>query len=166
MPAKLARCMVNLARPRRKDLLMDQCCGAGSFLIEAGLLGCRVLGFDAKRRMAKGCLRNLKAYNIDFEGVAVADAKNLPLTSAGCIVTDPPYGRSASTLGSTTKAIVEDFLGKWSATAGKGELMCIASPKTVQVGEIAQTHKVKHVESHFVHVHRSLTREIAVLEKL
>ncbi|MFX1495827.1 MAG: DNA methyltransferase, partial [Promethearchaeota archaeon] len=110
MPAKLARCMVNLANPREGDLLLDPFCGTGSFLIEAGLVGCRVLGFDAKSRMVRGSLRNLRFLNIDYEGVAVADAKHLPVEKVDCIVTDPPYGRSASTMGYTTKQIIHDFL--------------------------------------------------------
>jgi tRNA (guanine10-N2)-dimethyltransferase len=166
MPAKLARCMVNLARPRGKALLTDPFCGAGSFLIEAGLLGYQVLGLDAKRRMAQGCLRNLKGFNIECEGVIVADALNPPLKNVDRVVTDPPYGRSASTFGYTTRRIVEDFLAKWSATARKGQLICMASPRSVHIGEIAQAHKVKHIESHLFYEHRSLTREIVVLEKL
>lgn len=165
MPAKLARCMVNLARPRKGDLFLDPFCGTGSFLIEAGLLGCRVMGFDAKRYMVRGSLQNLKFFNIKFEGVAVADAKRLPLTRVGCVVTDPPYGRSASTMGYTTKQILQDFLIASNDRMAKRQRVCLAAPKTVGLGEMAETLGFKHVQSHFVHVHRSLTREIAVLEK-
>ncbi len=165
MPAKLARCMVNLAGPKDGDLLLDPFCGTGSFLIEAGLLHCRVLGFDASKRMVKGSLRNLRFFNIDHEGLAVADAKNLPLVKVDCVVTDPPYGRSASTMGYTTKQIIEDFLAVSSDVIAKRKRICIASPKTVNIGETAETVGLKTLQSHFVRVHRSLTREIAVLEK-
>lgn len=165
MPAKLARCMVNLARPKKGDLLIDPFCGTGSFLIEAGLLDCRVLGFDAKKRMVRGSLRNLKFFNIEYEGLAVADAKYLPLKGVDCIVTDPPYGRSASTMGHTTKQIIQDFLAISSDRITKRKRICIAAPKMVNVGDMAKTLGLKHVQSHFVYVHRSLTREIAVLEK-
>jgi tRNA (guanine10-N2)-dimethyltransferase len=165
MPAKLARCMVNLAMPRRGSLLLDPFCGTGAFLIEAGLIGCRVLGLDTKRHMVEGCLRNLKFFNINYEGLAVADAKHLPLIKVDCIVTDPPYGRSASTMGYTTRQIVQDFLALSSDRIARGQRICIAAPKTVRIGEIAETLGLRHVQSHFVYVHRSLTREIAVLEK-
>lgn len=165
MPAKLARCMVNLAKPKKDDLFLDPFCGTGSFLIEAGLLGCRVLGFDAKKRMVRGSLRNLRFFNIEFEGLAVADAKHLPLTKVDCIVTDPPYGRSASTMGYTTKKIIQDFLAMSTDRVEKRQRICIAAPKTVNIREIAETLGLKHVQSYFVYVHRSLTREIAVLEK-
>lgn len=165
MPAKLARCMVNLARPQRGDLSLDPFCGTGSFLIEAGLIGCRVLGFDAKKHMVKGSLRNLRFFKIEYEGVAVADAKHLPLTKVDCIVTDPPYGRSASTMGYTTEQIIQDFLKTSADKIVKQQRICIAAPKTIHISEIAETLGLRHVQSHFVYVHRSLTREIAVLEK-
>jgi tRNA (guanine10-N2)-dimethyltransferase len=165
MPAKLARCMVNLAKPNVGDLLVDPFCGSGSFLVEASLVGCRVLGFDAKRRMVKGSLKNMKFFNAAFEGLGVADAKNIPITRADCIVTDPPYGRSASTMGYTTKQIIQDFLAIACNIIGKRQRICIAAPKVVRIGEIAGKSGLKHLQSHFVYVHRSLTREIVILEK-
>lgn len=165
MTAKLARCMVNLARPKKGGLLLDPFCGTGSFLIEAGLLGCRVVGLDTKRKMVKGSSKNLRFFNIDCEGLAVADANHLPLVRTDCIVTDPPYGRSASTMGRTTKEIVEDFLAVSAGTLSKGSRICIASPKSINISLIGKRSGFKHVQSHFVHVHRSLTREITVLER-
>ncbi|MFP3984481.1 MAG: DNA methyltransferase [Candidatus Bathyarchaeia archaeon] len=165
MLAKLARCMVNLATPRRGDLLLDPFCGTGSFLVEAGLIGCRAVGFDAKKHMVKGSMRNLKFFNIENDGVAVADARYLPLTKVDCIVTDPPYGRSASTMGYTTGQIIQNFLANVVDTIAKRQRICLAAPKTVNVAEMGETVGFKHVQSHFVYVHRSLTREIAVLER-
>lgn len=40
MQAKLARCMVNLARPKASDMVFDPFCGTGTTLIEASLIGC------------------------------------------------------------------------------------------------------------------------------
>jgi len=165
MPAKLARCMVNLARPKKDDLLLDPFCGTGSFLIEAALMDCRVLGFDAQNRMVKGSLRNMRFFNLEYDGLAVADAKHLPVTKVDCIVTDPPYGRSASTMGCTTKQIIRDFLTVSTESVAKRQFICIAAPKNIHISDIAEMVGLKHVESHLVYVHRTLTREIAVLEK-
>jgi tRNA G10 N-methylase Trm11 len=41
----------------------------------------------------------------------------------------------------------------------------MASPETVKIGETAEAAGFKHLESHFVYVHGSLTREIVVFEK-
>lgn len=163
--AKLARCMVNLAQPKKGDLVIDPFCGTASMLIEAGLIGCRVMGLDVRKHMIDGSLRNLSHYDIKPEGMILADAKNLPITKTGCIVTDPPYGRSATTLGWSTKQIVEKFLSNADAVIAKGRRICMASPKSIRIGEIGERLGFKHLESHLVYVHRSLTREIAVLEK-
>jgi tRNA (guanine10-N2)-dimethyltransferase len=165
MPAKLARCMVNLAKPKAGDLVLDPFCGTASLLIEAGLIGCRVMGMDAQRHMVKGGLRNLLYYNVRPEGMAVADATRLPVAEVDCIVTDPPYGRSTITLGRSTKHIVENFLSAVRDKLPKGRRICMASPKSVRIGEIGEGLGFKHVESHFAYVHRSLTREIAVFER-
>ena len=166
MQAKLARCMVNLARLKAGDLMVDPFCGTGSLLIEARLIGCRILGSDIKRKMAKGTIRNLASSGIDPEGILVADARNLPMKEFDSLVADPPYGRSASTLKRTTRQIVEEVLAEGARLLKKGQRICMAAPKSLQIGRIGRTHGYKHLESHFIYVHRSLTREIAVFEKV
>jgi tRNA (guanine10-N2)-dimethyltransferase len=165
MPAKLARVMVNLAQPRLGNLVLDPFCGTAGMLVEAGLIGCRVVGFDAKPHMLKGGLKNLLHYGIKPEGVVVADARYPPVAKVDCIVTDPPYGRSASTLGTSIIRIVEDFLSAVEDTLPRGKRICMASPKTIRIAEAGEKAGFKHIESHFVYVHRSLTREIVVLER-
>jgi tRNA (guanine10-N2)-dimethyltransferase len=165
MPAKLARCMVNLAQPEKGDLVLDPFCGTATMLIEAGLIGCRVIGLDAKKRMIKGSRRNLEHFGIKPEGLAVADAKKLPIEKVDCIVTDPPYGRASTTMGHETAQIVEEFLSEAYEHVPKGKRICIASPKTIHIKSIGRKLGFKPVESHSVYVHRSLIREIAVLER-
>ena len=165
MQSQLARVMVNLAQPKKGDLVLDPFCGAAGILVEAGLIGCRVLGFDAKPHMLRGGRKNLQHFEIDPEGVVIADARYPPVTMTDCIVTDPPYGRSASTLGTSTKLIVEDFLSAISNRIPKSRRICMASPQTVKIVEIGEGAGFKHIESHFVYVHGSLTREIVVFEK-
>jgi tRNA (guanine10-N2)-dimethyltransferase len=165
MHAKLARTMANLAQPKNGDLVLDPFCGTAGILTEAGLLGCRVLGFDAKPHMLRGGLQNLLYYGIEPEGMVMADARHPPVSRVDCIVTDPPYGRSASTLGMTTRHIVEDFLAAVGDAVPKGNRICMASPKTIKLVEAGEDAGFKHEESHFVYVHGSLTREIAVFKR-
>ena len=166
MPAKLARCMVNLAQPRAGDLVLDPFCGTASMLVEAGLMGCRVMGFDVQPHMVRGSLRNLRHYGLEPEGMAVADARHLPVTKTDCVVTDPPYGRSATTLGWTTRELVEKALSAINESLPRRRRVCIAAPEAIGIGEIGEELGFKHVESHHVYVHRSLTREIAVFEMI
>lgn len=166
MQAKLARCMVNLARPKAEDLVFDPFCGTGSTLIEASLIGCRTLGVDIQRRMARGTKRNLEHFKIRPDGILVADMRCPPITRVDCIVTDPPYGTSSTTLKRTTRQIVEELLNvAREMLASKGRV-CMASPKTLGIVRIGVMLGYKHLESHFVYVHRSLTREIVVFEKV
>lgn len=165
MPAKLARCMVNLARPKAGDLVLDPFCGTASFLVEAWLVGCRVAGFDVQPRMVRGSLKNLLYYGVEPDGIVVADARHPPVSKVDCVVTDPPYGRSATTLGSSTRRIVEDFLPTVRDVLPQGSRICMASPKSVKLSKIGKKLGFKHLESHFVYVHRSLTREIVIFER-
>jgi len=166
MPSKLARCMVNLAHAKAGELVLDPFCGTGSVMIEAALIGCRVLGFDVQRRMTRGCRKNLKHFRIEPEGLVMTDARKPPITKVDCIVTDPPYGRSATTMKSTTKRIVEEALASAQDMLGKGQRICIASPKTLNIACIGVELGYRHLESHFAYVHRTLTREIAVFERV
>lgn len=166
MPPKLARCMVNMAKPKTGDLVLDPFSGTGSILIEAALIGCRVLGIDIQRRMAIGSLKNFKHLEIEPEGLIVADAKNPPIRKVDCVVADPPYGKSATTFKRTTKQIIKECLESVYHMVDKGKRICLAAPKNIGVSQIGLATAYMHVESHLVYVHRSLTREIAVFEKV
>ena len=165
MNAKLARCMVNLAHAQTGTYVLDPFSGTGSTLIEATLIGCKAVGIDVRRRLANGTLRNVRHFDLAPEGVIIADARKLPLSHVDCVVTDPPYGRSSTVLKSNTKAIVEGVLASAYPLLGKGQRICIASPKTLNIRRIGEKLGYKHLESNFAYVHRTLTREVAVFEK-
>jgi tRNA (guanine10-N2)-dimethyltransferase len=165
MPSKLARCMVNLARAKAGELVLDPFCGTGSIMVEAAFVGCRVLGLDVQRRMIVGCRKNLGYFNVESEGLIMADSRRLPLTRMDHVVTDPPYGRSATTMKSTTKQIVKGVLSSAFPLLGTEQLICIASPKTLDISQIGVELGYRHLGSHFAYVHRTLTREIAVFKK-
>jgi len=164
LPPKLARVMVNLAQPKKGDLLLDPFCGTASILIEAALIGCKILGCDVKKQMVYGSIQNILHYNLDFEGILLSDARYLPISKADCVVTDPPYGRATTTLGLTTKELIKSVLKKLQDIIPQGKRICIAAPKNVNIKKIAAETNFTHIESHMVYIHRSLTREIAVFE--
>lgn len=166
MPSKMARCMVNLAHAKSESVLLDPFCGTGTSLIEATFIGCRAVGVDAQRRMILGTKKNLAHFNISAEGLIWADSRKIPLKKADAIVTDPPYGRSSSTLKSTTKQLVQEVLAASWQLLGAGQRICIAAPKTLGIPRLGAGLGFRHVESHFAYVHATLTREIAVFEKV
>jgi tRNA (guanine10-N2)-dimethyltransferase len=166
MTAKLARCMVNLAEPKAGEVVLDPFCGTGTMIIEARLIGCRVLGMDIQRRMARGTRRNMAHFNIKSDGIIVGDADHLPVTGVDRVVTDPPYGISSTTLKRTTEQLVKQVLKSVHGTLPTGKRICLAAPKKLGIIPIGKVLGFKPLESHFVYVHRSLTREIVVFKKV
>lgn len=166
MPSKMARCMVNLTRAKAESVLLDPFCGTGTSLIEATFIGCRAVGVDAQKRMVVGTKKNLAHFGISAEGLIWGDSRKIPLTKVDVVVTDPPYGRSSSTLKSTTMQLVMDVLAVAHGLLGVGQRICIASPKTLNITRLGEELGFRHVESHFAYVHATLTREIAVFEKV
>ena len=116
--------------------------------------------------MAEGTRRNLEHFGVEAEGVVVADSRRLPLCRVDRVVSDPPYGKSATTMKSTTERLVEGVLGSARGLLRVGQLICIASPKTLGISRVGKELGYRHVESHFAYVHGTLTREIAVFEKV
>jgi len=175
MNAKLARCMVNLAHAKSGKTVLDPFCGTGTTLLEAALIGCEAIGIDVQRRMAEGTRRNLAQFGLN-SGIIVADARKLPFTKIDAVVTDPPYGKSATTLKASTKTLVENILSTTKTLLRKGQRICIALPIMVnQQGQVEHMSKdlagfveglgFKTTESHLVYVHRTLTREVMVYER-
>jgi tRNA (guanine10-N2)-dimethyltransferase len=165
MKAKLARGMVNLSQSKVGDLVFDPFTGTGSILIEAALIGSRILGVDVRRSVARGALRNFRHFDLNSEGIIVADSRHPPLIGVDCIVTDPPYGRSSITLKRKPAQIIEEMLTATYDLLKPQKRICLAAPNTLQVSRIAKAVGYTYLESHFVFVHRSLLREILVLQK-
>ena len=57
---KLSRFMVNLSMIKKNEILLDPFCGTGGILIEAGLLGYKIIGNDIDNNIINGCNKNLK----------------------------------------------------------------------------------------------------------
>jgi tRNA (guanine10-N2)-dimethyltransferase len=168
--------MVNLAHAKAECVLLVPFCGTGTSLIEATFVGCHAVGVDAQRRMIVGTKKNLAFFNIAAEGLVLADSRKPPFFKVDAVVTDPPYGRSSSTLKSTTKQLVEEVLASVYTLLGVGQRICIAMP-IMGNGVTQGTHMsqelagyieelgFKRLESHMVYVHQTLTREIIVYKK-
>lgn len=165
MAPKLARCMVNLARPKRGGLVLDPFCGVGGILIEANLVGCRALGCDIRLKRVRDSLVNMKYFGLEPVGMLQADARTLPSRQVDAIVTDPPYGTAASTHGLSTHELFKQFLKSAYETVSAGGCMCIGAPSKVNVDALGEDAGWIPLEHHEVYVHRSLTREIAVFKR-
>lgn len=165
MQPKLARCMVNLARARAGEILLDPFCGAGGHLIEGALIGCKVVGLDISRKMAEGAMRNLRMFGAHAEALILADARGLPVSEVDSITTDPPYGRASSTAGIDARNLLAGFLKAAASVLDVGHFMCIATPHTLNTSSLYESSGFQVAESYGVYVHRSLTRDMTVLRR-
>lgn len=163
---KFARVLVNLTRVHDGETLLDPFCGTGGILIEAGLVGAHPVGIDAEEAAAEGARRNLEHFGVlgavVHHGLA-RDAPTLLESPITAIATDPPYGRSATTLKTGVRAVMEDSAeGLADALVEGGRLaLCVpdlslAAPLEALLGrEITIPQRV----------HASLTRNYLVLRK-
>jgi len=165
MEPRLARAFVNLARTKRGTRFLDPYCGTGGFLIEAGLIGAKVLGGDIKEDMVRGTITNLRYYGIEDYDVVLHDARKLPFRRVDVIATDPPYGRSATTMRMSLPKLIEEFIFNASEVLVKEGFMCIAVPLGINIEKYAEGAGFKIIEEHDMRVHRSLIRRVLVLRK-
>lgn len=164
---KLARLLVNLAQP--KKTIVDPFCGTGSILLEAGILGYKAVGIDIEWRSSQRAKENMRHYGSKYHlseekdwQIIIGDATKIDkiFKSIDAIATDPPYGRSSTLAGRKIKELYEEFL-KAASKVVKGRIV-IVKPKDLKM-KLPKT--LKKIASFDWYVHRSLTREILVLER-
>ncbi len=164
MPA-FARCMANLARTPRSGDFLDPFCGVGGILLEAGLIGAKVVGIDIDRKMVDGARKNLEASGITDFQLMVGDARKLPALKVDAVATDPPFGRQATTGGVELKKLYEQALPSVAGVLKRRGYACIASPAELELDELAANAGLRTIEKHEQRVHRSLTRRIYVFRR-
>lgn len=166
MSPKLARGMVNLARAKKGSTVLDPFCGTGGILIEAGIVGARVIGTDIDEKMVDGTKKNLEYCNIKDYNIFQGDARYITLEEkVDAIVTDPPYGISASTAGIDSKKIYEESLVSMQELLKEDGYICMATPHYLDIHELVSHTKFKIIEQYKIRMHKSLTRVISVITK-
>ena len=162
---RYARAMVNMARVRPEDVLLDPFCGTGGILIEAGMVGARIIGSDIDSRMIEGCGINLSHFlgdkKFQLHELDVANIRDLGKVDA--IVTDPPYGRSASTAKEDVGELYKRALEAFADVLKPNGRLAIVFPEKEYI-ELASEY-LPFQEVHELFVHRSLTRYFCVFKK-
>ena len=159
-----ARAVANLAGARPGATVLDPMCGTGGILVEAGLVGARVVGFDAQPKMVRGARENLAHFleadcSADFD-VGLADAARLPILDGGvdAVVVDVPYGRQSKVASPDLDSLVADVMGEARRVADRAVAVADRSRET-EAREAGWS-----VEARFERrVHRSLTRHVHLL---
>ena len=167
MSPKLARCMVNLARVKEGDFVLDPFCGTGGILIEAGLIGAKVIGSDIDWRMKRGAATNLDYAGVTDYRTCVVDVRELKMyEEVDAVVTDPPYGISTTTCGEGTDGIFKEFLSSIEHSMKKDALLVMASPDSLDIDSLLDDVGFVLLERYSIKMHKSLTRIISVIAKI
>ncbi|MHB8586041.1 MAG: THUMP domain-containing protein [Thermoplasmatota archaeon] len=164
---RIARAMANMARIGPGARVLDPFCGTGGLLLEAALLGAKVWGSDIDPRMAAGTLLTLEHFGCKPEGVEERDVGEAPefvgSASLDAVLTDPPYGRSATTAREGPAKLYDRFFAAAAASLRPAGWLVAGFPSR----RVLETPRrgLSLVESHDIRVHKSLTRSVGVWRK-
>ena len=160
---EISHSIVNLCEINTNDLVLDPFCGTGGILVEAGMLGARVIGIDVQKSMLRGAEMNLDDYGSEYQLIC-GDARNLPIAdlTIDAVVTDPPYGRSALVMAESVESLYKDALFEIYRVLKRGGRAAVISDfELSRAGDAG----FAVTEIHAQRVHRSLTRHVTVLSK-
>jgi tRNA (guanine10-N2)-dimethyltransferase len=162
---RIARVLVNLSNIKKGGVLLDPFCGTGGILLEAGLIGAKVIGSDIENKMINGCKKNLDYYNIKDYNLFCSDIGEIHnnISSVDAIVTDFPYGKSTTTKGEDMKDLYFRAFKNISRALKKGgrAVIGISKKDLIKIGE----QYLSLIETHEFRTHRSLTRYFVIFEK-
>lgn len=129
LPASLrptvAAAMSLLSRPSEKDIVLDPLCGAGTILVERGLMTPfdRLIGGDIEEEAVGIARRNTRAAGI-LATIRSWDARALPLDDASVtrILTNLPFGKKVGSH-ETNEALYNALIKEFGRVLAPGGLM-------------------------------------------
>jgi tRNA (guanine10-N2)-dimethyltransferase len=153
---RVARAMVNLSQAEKE--ICDPFCGPAGILIEGGLCGLRVIGFDIDTIMVKRARINLQHFKIKSP-LQKQDATTFTGTFEA-IVTDLPYGRNTKITAELEQLYIS-FLK--NCVKNMIKKIVVGFPSTVDHRDIVHKSGL-HIVAEFEYVlHRTLSKIIVVL---
>ncbi len=160
---RYARTLVNLTRVRRGQTLLDPFCGTGGILIEASMIGAKVLGSDIAEEMARGCVANLNHFQAPFDQIKVSDVGDVASAfgKVDVVATDPPYGRSASLWKEGKSSLYGRAMDAFADVVRPGGKVGVVFPGPLDY----EKEELVLSESHVQRVHRSLSRHYFILTR-
>ncbi|MEM2351829.1 MAG: DNA methyltransferase [Thermoproteota archaeon] len=162
LKAELARAMLNLARVRKGSIILDPFSGTGTILVEAYELQAIPVGLEIDPAMAYPSIRNYKWFGAVGVCQILGDAGHMPFRSVDAIVTDPPYGRRASTHGLESLKVYKGFIKSAAGVLRESGWMVFLAPSGMPVEDFVESNGLRIMETYFIEVHSSLTRKLLV----
>lgn len=167
LPPDLSRALINLARVKKGDIFLDPFCGMGGLLLEAELIGARVVGVDFKEKMLRGAKENLAYYGALYYDLIKGDARSLPLTKADKVATDPPYGRLSPKIKKEPVVnLYTKFIANLSSIITIGGYLAMIYPKGLEVKTLLNENGFRIISEDYVMVHEKLTRVFLASRKV
>jgi len=159
---KIARVMVNLSSIRNDEVLLDPFCGTGGILIEAGLVGAKIIGSDIEKKMIEGCKKNLDFYKIKNFKLFCKDIGEIGnnIDKVDAVVTDMPYGKSTTTKGEGMENLYNRAFKNISDLLKEDGIAVIGLSNKYYIS--LSENYLTPVEIHEFKAHRSLTRYFVV----
>jgi tRNA (guanine10-N2)-dimethyltransferase len=135
---------------------LDPFCGTGGILLEASMIGAKVLGSDIAEGMVVGCVANLNHFHAHFERIDVSDIGDIASVfgKVDAVATDPPYGRSASLWNEGKSSLYGRAMDAFVDTVRSGGRVGVVFPGPLD----HLRDELDLTESHIQRVHRSLSR--------
>lgn len=162
---KLARAIVNLSAVKDGETFLDPFCGTGGILLEAGLIGAKVVGSDIEVKMVQGSKKTLDYYNIKNYNLFCSDIGEISshVSKVDAVATDLPYGKSTTTRGEDMKDLYTRAFENISNVMKKGSraVIGLSNEKLIPIAE----KYFSFVEKHNFRAHGSLTRYFVIFEK-
>ena len=141
LPSRLCRAIVNLA-VRPGDVVLNPCCGTGSFLLEAASMGAEVYGIDHNPKMIWMSRKN--AAHFGYAAVVEQGEAKGWGRRGDVLLADLPYDRNCKTTDANVREIIESSvalaprsvfvaeidLTVWLSEAGYSNVSVYKAPKT------------------------------------
>ncbi len=164
---KLARALVNLSGIKENGTLLDPFCGTGGIILEAGLIGAKIIGSDIEDKMIKGCKKTLDHYKIKDYYLFQSDISQIDEKidfKVDAIVTDLPYGKATTTKGENILDLYDRSFHSFKKYLKKGKKLVIGTSerKIIDIGR----KYLRLEEIHDFKTHKSLTRSFAIYQKI
>ena len=159
-----ARFMVNISGTSEGETVLDPFCGTGGILLEAGLLGRKVLGNDWSLQMSSGAKLNLKYFGIRDYVIYNEDFLKLELDeSVSAIVTDFPYGKNSRLSQKNLENLYGESFRRFHELLPEGRRAVVVVSERKMLDLSDKYFSILKVFE--FRVHRSLTRYFAVLKR-
>lgn len=162
---RISRAVVNLTRIR-EGWMLDPFSGTGGTLVEAGLISpdIHVVGCDIQKKMVYGTRKNLRHYKTTYD-VIWQDSLRMGIRddSVDAMVTDFPYGQSTPIAAESAGAFYTGALREMFRVLKPGCRAVVVSKEPME--KLLTDAGFTVIETHRQRIHKSLTRNFAVITK-